>query len=76
MLTFEGCKSFRYRIVASFLSGKQLNIEKIREDDESPGLQESEVSFLRLIEKLSEGRMCMLVDCFPLAQISFNHSPL
>ena len=55
MLVFEGCKSFRFRIVSSFLSGKQVHIKKIREVDESPGLQDFEISFLRLIEKLSDG---------------------
>lgn len=32
-----------------------MHIEKIREVDESPGLQDFEISFLRLIEKLSDG---------------------
>ena len=55
MLLFDGCRSFRIRIVASILSGKPVSIEKIRETDENPGLHDFEVSFLRLIEKLSDG---------------------
>ena len=62
MLTFEGCGSFRMRIFSSILSGKQLTIENIREADEYPGLQEFEVSFLRLIEKLSDGTFYMLTE--------------
>ena len=54
-LRFEGCQAFRYRLVASILSGKPLRIDNIREKDEFPGLQEFEASFLRLIEKLSNG---------------------
>jgi RNA 3'-terminal phosphate cyclase-like protein len=55
MLRFEGSKSFRYRLIASVLSGKKLRIDKIRNEDESPGLQEFEASFLRLLEKISDG---------------------
>ena len=58
MLKFEGCRSFRIRIVVSILSGKPLSIAKIRETDEYPGLHDFEVSFLRLIEKLSDGQFC------------------
>lgn len=55
-LKFEGCQTFRYRLVASILSGKSLRIDNIREKDEYPGLQEFEASFLRLLEKLSNGK--------------------
>ena len=34
---------------------RSILMEKIREVDESPGLQDFEISFLRLIEKLSDG---------------------
>ena len=54
-LRFEGSQTFRYRIVAAVLSGKNIRIERIRETDDQPGLQEFEASFLRLIEKLSDG---------------------
>lgn len=55
-LKYEGCSNFRQRIVASTLSGKTLKISNIRSDDEFPGLQDFEASFLRLIEKLSDGK--------------------
>jgi RNA 3'-terminal phosphate cyclase-like protein len=47
---------FRERIVASILSKNPLKIEKIRhKDQESPGLQDFEASFLRLVEAISDG---------------------
>ena len=54
-LKFEGCSLFRQRIVASLLSCQPMKIEKIRAKDEAPGLQDFEASFLRLIEKLTDG---------------------
>jgi len=56
MLRYSGCSLFRERVVASCLSGKGLKIDKIRENDETlPGLHDFEASFLRLVEKLSDG---------------------
>jgi RNA 3'-terminal phosphate cyclase-like protein len=55
MLRFEGSSSFRCRVVASILCSKPLRIDRIREKDDHPGLHEAEASFLRLIEKLSDG---------------------
>lgn len=55
-LKYSGCSLFRERLVASALSGKLLRIDKIRgEDDSLPGLHDFEASFLRLLEKLSDG---------------------
>ena len=61
-LEYEGSKNFRGRIVASILSGKKLRISKIRNDPDVDdidqagiGISEFEASFLRLIEKLSDG---------------------
>ena len=54
-LRYEGCTQFRQRIVASTLSQKTLKIEKIRDQDDSPGLHDFEASFLRLIEKITDG---------------------
>lgn len=54
-LYFQGCSLFRQRITASLLSCKNIKISNIRDQDESPGLQEFEASFLRLIEQLTDG---------------------
>jgi RNA 3'-terminal phosphate cyclase-like protein len=54
-LRFEGCQLFRQRIVAATLSGKSIRIDKIRDEDDSPGLQDFEANFLRLVEKLTDG---------------------
>jgi RNA 3'-terminal phosphate cyclase len=56
MLHYRGCANFRQRIVAATLSGKTLKISEIRQDDESPGLQDFEANFLRLIESMSDGK--------------------
>jgi RNA 3'-terminal phosphate cyclase-like protein len=53
---YEGCSLFRQRIVASALSGNMIRIDNIRSDEElSPGLQDFEANFLRLVEKLCDG---------------------
>jgi RNA 3'-terminal phosphate cyclase-like protein len=57
MLRYEGSASFRCRVVTSILCSKSLRIDNIRVNDEHPGLQEAEASFLRLIEKLSDGNV-------------------
>ena len=54
-LKYEGCALFRQRISAATLSGKVLKITKIRQDDEYPGLQDFEASFLQLIDKITDG---------------------
>lgn len=54
-LRYEGCSQFRQRIVAATLSQKNLRIDKIREQDDSPGLHDFEANFLRLIEKITDG---------------------
>lgn len=55
VLRFEGSAQFRARIAASILSGKTLIIKNIRGDDQEPGVVDYEASFLRLIDKLSDG---------------------
>jgi RNA 3'-terminal phosphate cyclase len=63
-LRFKGCTHFRQRVVCSVLSGKQIRIDEIRPsplasaglgDDIQVGLVEFEASFLRLIDKLTNG---------------------
>jgi hypothetical protein len=55
MLKFRGCSSFRQRLLLSTLSGRAVRIDDIRADDASPGLRDFEASFLRLLEKLTNG---------------------
>ena len=42
-------------MVSSLLSGKKLKISDIRVNDESPGIQDFEACFLRLIDQLTDG---------------------
>lgn len=39
ILKFEGYNYLRQRLILSTLSGKPIRIEKIRSDDENPGLR-------------------------------------
>lgn len=39
LLKFEGYNYFRQRLILATLSGKPVRIEKIRSDDENPGLR-------------------------------------
>lgn len=56
MLKFKGCQHFRQRLICSTLSGRAIRIDDIRAaDPESPGLRDFEASFLRLLEKLTNG---------------------
>ncbi|OAV98697.1 18S rRNA biogenesis protein RCL1 [Puccinia triticina 1-1 BBBD Race 1] len=52
---FKGHEQLPYRLILSLLSHKPIRIDDIRPDDQDPGLNEAEVSFLRLIEKLTNG---------------------
>ncbi len=54
-LKFKGCQNFRQRLLLSTLSGKPIRIDDIRVNDESPGVRDFEASFLRLLEKLTNG---------------------
>lgn len=53
--SFQGVRNFRLLIVLATLSGKPIKIEKIRSDDLNPGLRDHEVSFLRLMEAVTNG---------------------
>ncbi|KAH6918328.1 18S rRNA biogenesis protein [Coprinopsis sp. MPI-PUGE-AT-0042] len=55
LVHYSGHEHFRTRIVLSILSGKHVKIDKIRSEDKNPGLRDFEVSFLRLIEKVTNG---------------------
>jgi len=43
------------RLVCATLSGKPIRIDEIRELDGEPGLRDYEVSFIRLLDKISNG---------------------
>ncbi|KZO99398.1 18S rRNA biogenesis protein [Calocera viscosa TUFC12733] len=55
LVRFDGHDHFRNRLVLSVLSGKPVRIDKIRSDDKDPGLRDYEASFLRLLEKITNG---------------------
>ncbi|CAG8725242.1 11092_t:CDS:2, partial [Acaulospora morrowiae] len=54
-LKFSGHNYFRQRLILATLSGKSVKFNKIRSDDSDPGLRDFEVSFLRLLEKVTNG---------------------
>ena len=57
MLRFEdGAVQFRQRLIVSLISHRPLLIRNIRSDDlENPGLKDYEVSFLRLLDQMTNG---------------------
>ncbi|WPT10808.1 Putative RNA 3'-terminal phosphate cyclase-like protein [Picochlorum sp. SENEW3] len=55
MLKLDGSQHFRQRLVLSTISGKAMQIDNIRADDENPGLRDYEASLLRLFEKVTNG---------------------
>ncbi|KAF7418547.1 hypothetical protein HZH68_001200 [Vespula germanica] len=55
VLIYEGCNYLRYRLLLSTLSGKPVRIINIRTKDDDPGLKEYEISFIRLLDKLTNG---------------------
>eukprot|EP00041_Stephanoeca_diplocostata_P015377 m.293085 g.293085 ORF g.293085 m.293085 type:complete len:360 (+) comp20014_c0_seq3:260-1339(+) len=54
-IVFESSAHFRQRLVLATLSNKPVRFDNIREKSEEPGLKDHEVSFLRLIDKMSNG---------------------
>lgn len=54
-LTYTSHEDFRSRLVLATLSGKSVRISKIRSNDQEPGLRDYEVSFLRLLEAITNG---------------------
>ncbi|XP_014217192.1 RNA 3'-terminal phosphate cyclase-like protein [Copidosoma floridanum] len=55
VLHYEGCNYLRYRLILSTLSGKPIKITDIRSKDDEPGLKEFEISFIRLLDKITNG---------------------
>lgn len=54
-LQLRGAQQFRHRLVLATLTGAPIRITDIRADDPAPGLRDYEASFLRLMEKISDG---------------------
>ncbi|OWA54427.1 RNA 3'-terminal phosphate cyclase-like protein [Hypsibius exemplaris] len=54
---FTGSAYFRQILSLATLSGKSVRISKIRQKDEHPGLSDHEISFLRLLEKVTNGTL-------------------
>ncbi|KAJ7421758.1 RNA 3'-terminal phosphate cyclase-like protein [Willisornis vidua] len=54
-LGYTGCNFLRQRLVLATLSGRPLKIRKIRAKEEDPGLRDFEASFIRLIDKVTNG---------------------
>jgi RNA 3'-terminal phosphate cyclase-like protein len=55
VVKLAGAQHFRQRLLLATLAGKTLRIDEIRARDSVPGLRDYEVSFLRLLEKISNG---------------------
>lgn len=51
----KGSQSFRLRLLLSTLTSSPVLIEDIRADDTWPGLRSHEISFLRLLETITDG---------------------
>ena len=51
----QGAQQMRHRLLLATLTGTPLRIDDIRVHDEAPGLRDFEASFLRLLEKISDG---------------------
>ncbi|GMM51674.1 rRNA-processing endoribonuclease [Starmerella bacillaris] len=55
MITFEGSDNFVWRLVLATLSGKPIKITKIRPEEKNPGLVDYEVTFLRVLDSITNG---------------------
>ncbi|KAK2179271.1 hypothetical protein NP493_500g00016 [Ridgeia piscesae] len=55
VLIYEGCNFFRQRLILATLSGKSVKIKKIRDKEDDPGIKDFEASFIRLIDKITNG---------------------
>jgi len=54
-VSFEGANFLRQRLVLATLSGKAVKIKKIRAKEQNPGINEYESSFIRLLDKITNG---------------------
>ena len=88
---FEGASRFRQHLVLSLLSGKALKIDKIRDLEDRPGLQgdnekerervlvltraDFEISFLRLIDKFTNGTKIEISHTGPRVAVVLRSNP-
>jgi len=56
-IRLKGHQNFRYRIMKSILTSRAIHISEIRSNFENPGIKDFEISFLRLIERLTNGTL-------------------
>ncbi|KAF3937531.1 hypothetical protein ABW19_dt0210205 [Dactylella cylindrospora] len=61
-LTFTTSASLRHRLVQSTLTGKPVKITSIRSNSLSPGLLPYEISFLRLLDSLTNGTIIQISE--------------
>lgn len=54
-IRLTGQQNFRYRIMLAILAQRAIHISGIRSNSEDPGIKDFEVSFLRLIERITNG---------------------
>ena len=55
ILTYDGHEHLRHRLVLALLAGKTIRFRNIRVDDDHVGLAEFEISFLNMLEKVTNG---------------------
>lgn len=54
-LRYEGHEYLRQRLVLATIAGKTVRFDRIRTQDENPGLTDYEISFLRLLDRFTNG---------------------
>lgn len=60
VLLYKGSSFLRQRLILSVLSSKPVRISEIRSLHDEPGLQEYEVNFIRLLDKITNGTVIHL----------------
>lgn len=55
MITLTGPQDFTTRLALATLAGKPVRIINIRSDDQNPGLRDFEITFLRVLEGITNG---------------------
>ena len=54
---YQGSALFRHRIIFATLTNTSIIIDNIRNDDDNPGLKDYELSFLDLLDKITNGSL-------------------
>ncbi|XP_067839527.1 RNA 3'-terminal phosphate cyclase-like protein isoform X1 [Heptranchias perlo] len=71
-LRWEGSRSLRMRLVLSALSGRAVRITAIRSQELNPGLRDFEASFIRLMDKVTNGSRIEINETGNLLQNSLT----